>query len=372
MAQQNKNSNQPEGFGGFDDLISEPPEDVVVPSPKVTPTNPVPASLPPSQAKPVTPAPPPALPRTDPPKPSSPPAQAPAKPEVWMIVEPKPVPSSLPNGENNDSRKAILWIFVIFFFIFLLSLFSSADKDQISSKNSSSMTNQSNPVVSPSTITTRLEPTYSNPAIDNINQHQKNQRLAEQEVERVVSYAAASSNVQRMLIQSLKNDDEGFNSTRQQLDEIPKPAHQNVKKARILNQQGLDMLKRNDYSAAATTLQKAQELDPADIEIAGNLGYTYLKLGQLNLADQYLIYAISLAPGRSSSWFNLGQVYGSLDNFEKATGAFAAAYRTSRNQSKTADFIRQALTLPENNETTRAALKRTLELFGLPLTGVWD
>lgn len=181
-------------------------------------------------------------------------------------------------------------------------------------------------------------------------------------------YDAAVGNVQRMLSQSLKNDEAGLNTTRQQLENLPRPAHQNVKEARALNQQGLDALKRNDYAAAAIALQKAQELDPADIEVAGNLGYANLKSGQFKRAEQHLIYAISLAPGRSSSWFNLGQVYGALDQVEKAAGAFAMAYRTSQNQPKTADFIRQALTLPENNEMTRTALKKTLELFGLPLT----
>lgn len=181
-------------------------------------------------------------------------------------------------------------------------------------------------------------------------------------------YDAALGNVQRILSQSLKNDEAGLNASRQQLENLPKPARQNVKEARALNQQGLDALKRNDYAAAATALQKAQELDPADIEIAGNLGYAHLKLGQFKRAAHQLIYAISLAPGRTSSWFNLGQVYGALGDVEKATGAFAMTYRTSQNPAKTADFIRQALALPESNETTREALKRTLELFGLPLT----
>jgi len=181
-------------------------------------------------------------------------------------------------------------------------------------------------------------------------------------------YDAALGHVQRMLSQSLKNDEAGLNTSRQQLENLPRPARQNMKEARALNQQGLDALKRNDYATAATALQKAQELDPADIEIAGNLGYANLKLGQFKRAAHQLIYAISLAPGRTSSWFNLGQVYGALGDVEKATGAFAMTYRTSQNPAKTADFIRQALALPENNDTTREALKRTLELFGLPLT----
>lgn len=179
-------------------------------------------------------------------------------------------------------------------------------------------------------------------------------------------YDAVFSQVQRMLVQSAQNDEAGLNATRQQLESIPKPAHQNIKEARALNQQGLDALKRNDYPAAATAFQKAQEIDPADIEIAGNLGYATLKIGQFKRAEHQLIYAISLAPGRSSSWFNLGQVYGVLDNAEKATGAFANTYRLSQNRARTEEFMRQALAAPENNEATRAALQRALQLFGLP------
>jgi len=180
-------------------------------------------------------------------------------------------------------------------------------------------------------------------------------------------YEVVLGAVQRMLGQAAKNDEAGLNATRQQLESISRPAHQNAKEARALNQQGLDALKRNDYQAAATVFQKAQETDPADVEVAGNLGYANLKLGQFKRAEHQLVYAISLSPGRSSSWYNLGQVYGALNDIEKATGAFATAYRFFQNPPKTVEFMRQALTAPENNETTRAALKRTLELLGVPL-----
>ena len=173
--------------------------------------------------------------------------------------------------------------------------------------------------------------------------------------------------VQRMLGQAARNDEAGLNASRQQLESGVKPAHRNAKEARALNQQGLDALKRNDYQAAVAVFQKAQEADPADVEVAGNLGYANLKLGQFKRAEHQLVYAISLSPGRSSSWFNLGQVYGALGEVEKATGAFVAVYRFSQNPPKTLDFMRQALTAPENNETTRVALKRALELFGAPL-----
>lgn len=182
---------------------------------------------------------------------------------------------------------------------------------------------------------------------------------------RASEYDLAFGQVQRLLAQAAKNDETGLNAARQQLESLAKPARRNVKEARALNQQGLEALKQNDYPAAAAAFQKAQEADPADVEVAGNLGYANLKLDRLRRAEHQLVYAISLAPGRSSSWFNLGQVYGAMNDVEKATGAFAAAYRFSQNPPKTVEFMRQALTAPENNEATRAALKRALELFGL-------
>ena len=158
-------------------------------------------------------------------------------------------------------------------------------------------------------------------------------------------------------------------AARQQLEQMPRPAHQDVKAARALNQQGLDALKRGDAAAAVTALQQAQRADPADVEVAGNLGYANLKLGQFKRAEQQLIYALSLAPDRVSSWFNLGQVYGALNQPEKATGAFANTYRFAQNRIKTEGFLRQALQNPENSAATRTALRQALALFGLSVDG---
>lgn len=179
-------------------------------------------------------------------------------------------------------------------------------------------------------------------------------------------YDQAFSVVQKMAAQSAQNDEAAVNAARQQLENLPKPAHQNVKEARALNQQGLDALKRNDFAAAATAFQQAQQADPADVEVAGNLGYAQLKLGQLKRAEHQLAYAVSLSPGRSSSWFNLGQVYGAQGNIDAATGAFANACRFSQNRPKTVEFLRQALTAPENDTATRTALQRALDLLVPP------
>lgn len=178
-------------------------------------------------------------------------------------------------------------------------------------------------------------------------------------------YEAVFSHVQRMLSQSLKKDDAGLNATRQQLESISKPQRLSVKEARTLNQQGLDALNRKDFASAAVAFQQAQQLDPGDVEISGNLGYANFKLNQLKRAEHQLVYTVSLSPGRTATWYNLGQVYGAMDETDKAVGAFANAYRFSQNRVKTEEFIRQALLTSEHNEATQVALHRTLQLFGI-------
>ena len=179
-------------------------------------------------------------------------------------------------------------------------------------------------------------------------------------------YEAVFGYVQQMLAQSAKNDTAGMSATLRQLESVPRPARQNVKEARALNKQGLEALRRNDFSSALDAFQQAQQADPADAEISGNLGYVQLKLGQFKRAEHQLVYTLSLAPERASTWFNLGQVYGASGEMDKAIGAFANSYRYSQDAPKTKDLMMQAALAPENDEVTRTALRRTLQLLGLP------
>ena len=179
-------------------------------------------------------------------------------------------------------------------------------------------------------------------------------------------YEAVFGYVQQMLAQSAKNDTAGMSATLRQLESVPRPARQNIKEARALNKQGLEALRRNDFSAALDAFQQAQQADPADAEISGNLGYVQLKLGQFKRAEHQLVYTLSLAPERASTWFNLGQVYGASGEMDKAIGAFANSYRYSQDAPKTRELMMQAALAPENDEVTRTALRRTLQLLGLP------
>ncbi|MEZ5579967.1 MAG: tetratricopeptide repeat protein [Candidatus Competibacteraceae bacterium] len=157
-----------------------------------------------------------------------------------------------------------------------------------------------------------------------------------------------------------------MSATLRQLESVPRPARQNVKEARALNKQGLEALRRNDFSAALDAFQQAQQADPADVEVSGNLGYVQLKLGQFKRAEHQLVYTLSLAPERASTWFNLGQVYGALGEVDKADRGVCQQLPLFSGCSETKDLMMQAALAPENDEVTCTALRRTLQLLGLP------
>lgn len=181
MAQQNKNNKQPTGFGGFDDLISDFSEDEIMP-PKAKSVSHQPAAPTVSRPEPLrTPSPSP--PRSnDPPKPTpaaktnttqdtqlihlddwiemtaaespKPPTQPQTpKPETRVIVEPKPVPSSLPKAAEEGSQKA-LWFSVACGVFFLIWLVSGPDKSQTSSRTVSNIEARYEPVTTQSITTT--------------------------------------------------------------------------------------------------------------------------------------------------------------------------------------------------------------------------
>ena len=165
---QNKNSDSPQGFAGFDDLISDFSEDLAVPlPPKATSAKPAPA--PPAThagSQPqgfegfndliseisvaeerVTPPPPP---------------QPPVKTETRVMVEPKPVPTSLTKSAEQGSEK-VLWFSLVCGFIFFIWILSSSNENQTSSssKTPASAATQHRPTVAPSTATIRPETVHA-------------------------------------------------------------------------------------------------------------------------------------------------------------------------------------------------------------------
>ena len=126
-----------------------------------------------------------------------------------------------------------------------------------------------------------------------------------------------------------------------EIERLPKPIKGKKKIAREFNENGLILLKVGDLNAAVTKFQEAYELDKSDTEIASNLGYAYLKQGNLDLAKETIVISLTLTPGRAVSWDNLAVVFGQRGDINKAIACFSNTYRFSKNRLRTHQFMKK-------------------------------
>ena len=135
-----------------------------------------------------------------------------------------------------------------------------------------------------------------------------------------------------------------------QIERSPKPAKGKKKAAREFNDKGLVLSKEGDFNNAVKMFEEAYELDKSDIEIISNLGYAYLKLGDLDLAQQAITTGLTLSPGRATSWDNLADVFGIKGDISKAVACFSNTYRFSKDRLKTHQFLKK---LNENEDVDK-------------------
>ena len=151
----------------------------------------------------------------------------------------------------------------------------------------------------------------------------------------------------------LKNESE-IQKTQKRITALPKPIKTNIKEARDFNNNGLALVKKENYDDAVKLFENGNKLNPADIEIVNNLGFAYVKQNQLDSAQQAMITSLAMAPNRAIAWANLGDVYALKNDKSRAVACLANAYRFSRNREKTHQFFK-SLNEKENVEQLKQA-----------------
>jgi len=150
--------------------------------------------------------------------------------------------------------------------------------------------------------------------------------------------------VQQMITLAGANEEAGVLIFREQMENLPRPEPGDARQASPFSQHGQERLADGQLKEALAAFRQAFIADPADPEIAGALGLTYLRLHRFKEAERLLVYALSLAPTRSASWLALGQVYGQQGDVRRATGAFVNALRFAQDQPQATEQLRQLAT----------------------------
>ena len=129
--------------------------------------------------------------------------------------------------------------------------------------------------------------------------------------------------------------------TKLQIESLPRPAKGNKKAARAINAKGLASLKESDFNNAVKMFEEANKLAKSDIEIVNNLGFSYLKQGNLDSAQQTITIALTMSPDRATAWENLGEVFGVKGDVNKAVACFSNAYRFSKDRLKMHQYMKK-------------------------------
>ena len=151
--------------------------------------------------------------------------------------------------------------------------------------------------------------------------------------------------------------------TKLQIESLHKPAIGKKKAARAINDKGLAFFKNYDFNNAVKMFEEANELDKSDVEIVNNLGFSYLKQGNLDSAQQAIILALTMSPGRATAWANLGEVFGARGYLNQAVACFSNTYRFSNDKLKTHQFMKKLneTEVMENVKQARAKAIRWAE-----------
>ncbi len=147
---------------------------------------------------------------------------------------------------------------------------------------------------------------------------------------------------------------------KRRIEALPKPAPGDSKAARILFDNGAVAYEGGLLADAARYYADARKKDPSDVEIVANLGFTYVKLGNLKTAIEPLTAAATLAPGRSARWANLAEYYARNGQSREAAACYTLAVHFSRNSTKTVEFIRERAQDPDPK--VRQAAQQALQL----------
>jgi tetratricopeptide (TPR) repeat protein len=180
--------------------------------------------------------------------------------------------------------------------------------------------------------------------------------IGEDAVRQLISYAMADggdSNVEAIL--AVKRQIEALPLNRQ----VEPSVHQ---RARAANERGLLGLRDGLMAEAVQAFQAAYQLAPTDVEIVNNFGYAYLRNGDPEAAEPWLLLALVLAPGRVNAWVNLGQAYAKQGQHGMAVACMANGYRFSKNQTATRQFLLKLAEDGNEDDKVREAARQTLQL----------
>jgi Tfp pilus assembly protein PilF len=145
------------------------------------------------------------------------------------------------------------------------------------------------------------------------------------------------------------------------LEQFPKPISGDRKAARALNEKGLQAFREEKYLDAIEIFKQALAADGADVEIRNNYVYALAKAQKNVEAEREAGILLTYAPGRSTGWANLGEIYANKGQTNLASLALIVAFQFSNHKDKTIIIFKEKSNDTDNPvfaESAKMALDR--------------
>lgn len=175
--------------------------------------------------------------------------------------------------------------------------------------------------------------------------------------------SAKNSYIDEMLKAADNGDESSVLEYKLLIEAQPRKKHENRIEARKRNNNGLRALNYGDAAEALKEFKVASEMDPADPEIINNVGFALGNLGRYHEAAEHIRSALLISPGRSVTWYNLGEIFSKLDDQKAAESAWRIAYLFSTNKNKTLKFLANAA---EDQSLSSKSRKTVISVLNSP------
>jgi tetratricopeptide (TPR) repeat protein len=287
--------------------------------------------------------------------------------------------------DNNNRRVGVVvLVLIIFLFIYLFSRHQKVDyqynensgisenkeadvaKVDLEASGTQSSSEQPKPIEAPAAEASKPSQQLSvqtTPRPPVKEEQPKEEDLEQKKTKNISSVDAPQMMVMRMLEYALKNGglshESEIQQTKLQIERLAKPANGNKKAARAINAKGLASSKKGDFNNAVKMFEEANKLDKSDIEIVNNLGFSYLKQGNLDSAQQAITIVLTMSPDRATAWENFGEVFGVKGDVSKAVACFSNAYRFSKDRLKMYQYMKK-LNEKEDVDTLKQARAKAI------------
>ncbi|MDO5679978.1 MAG: hypothetical protein Q4G54_06600 [Pelistega sp.] len=139
-----------------------------------------------------------------------------------------------------------------------------------------------------------------------------------------------------------------------------------LERSRQLNDEAIKLLRNYEAAIPIELLFEANELNPYDVEILGNLGYALFLNHNYEDARDVLALALRIKPDRGSSWHNLGLAVAFLGDTDWATECFVNYYKHSSRKKLAQDQLSIWINESEGSpEALTQAAKNAYQILGL-------